>query len=63
MREDTAEGNGGADESVEFLIATDCELEMTGRDTLHFEIFCGVAGKLEDFGGEVFEDSGDVDGS
>lgn len=35
---------------------------MAGCDTLDFEIFGGVAGKFEDFGCEVFEDGGDIDG-
>ncbi len=35
---------------------------MAGCDSLDFEIFGGVTGELEDFGGEVFEDGCDVDG-
>lgn len=36
---------------------------MAGGDTLDFKIFGGVTSKFEDFGCEVFEDSGDIDGS
>jgi hypothetical protein len=36
---------------------------MAWRNTLDLQVLCGIAGELEDFGGEVFEDSGDVDGS
>lgn len=36
---------------------------MTGRDALDFQIFGRVTGKLEDFGSEVFENGGDIDGS
>ena len=35
---------------------------MAGGDALDFEILGRVAGEFEDFGGEVFEDGGDVDG-
>ena len=35
---------------------------MARSDTLDFEIFGGVTGKLEDFGCEVFEYGGDIDG-
>lgn len=35
---------------------------MAWRDALDFEIFSGVSGELEDFGGEVFEDGSEVDG-
>ena len=35
---------------------------MTGRDALYFEILGGVACQLKNFGGEVFENCGDVDG-
>ena len=36
---------------------------MAGSDTLDFEILGGVTGKLEDFGCEIFEDGGNIDGS
>ncbi len=63
MRQHTTEGDGRANQGIQFLITTDGELQVTGGDTLDFEIFGGVPGKLENFGGKVFEDGGDVDGS
>ena len=60
--QDTAEGNGGSDQSVELLVASNGELKMTGRDTLDFEILGGVACEFENFSGEVFENGSDVDG-
>lgn len=42
MGEDTTEGDGGADESVELFVTADGELEMTGSDTLDFEVLGGV---------------------
>lgn len=56
--QDTSEGDGGADECIEFLVAADCELQVTWRDALDFEILGGVACKLEHFGGQVFQDGG-----
>lgn len=42
MRQDTAKGDGGADQGVEFLVATNGKLEMAGCDALDLEILCGV---------------------
>lgn len=62
MRQDPPESNGGADEGVEFLVASDGELEVARGDALDLEVFGRVAGQFEHFGREVFEDGGDVDG-
>lgn len=61
MWQDTTEGDSGTDEGVKLFVSADGKLQMTWRDTLDLEIFGGVASELEDFGGEVFEDSGNVD--
>ena len=45
MRQDTAKSNCGTDQRVELFITTDGELQMTGRDTLDFEIFRSVLRK------------------
>ena len=60
--DDTTTGDGGLDEGVELLVTTDGELEMAGRDTLDLEVLAGVAGELEDLGGQVLKDGGRVDG-
>ena len=36
---------------------------MAGGDTLDFKVFGGITGEFEDFGCEIFKDSGDIDGS
>jgi hypothetical protein len=59
----TSSGNGGLDESVELLVTADSQLEMAGSDTLDVQALGGVASQLEDFGGQVFQDSGGVDSS
>lgn len=61
VREDTTEGNGGADQGIEFLVSANGELKMARGDTLDLEILGGVSGKLEDFGGEILEDGRHVD--
>lgn len=53
---DATSGDGGLYEGVEFLVSANGELQVTRSDTLHFEIFTGIASELENFGGEVFED-------
>lgn len=63
VRQHTTKGNSRANQSVQLFVTPNGELQMTGGDTLDFEIFSGVTGKLENFGGKVFEDGGDVDGS
>lgn len=44
MRQHASEGDGGADQGVEFLVAANGELEMARRDALDFEVFGRVAG-------------------
>ena len=62
MRQHTAKRDGGSDQRIQLLVATDRELQVAGRDALDFQVFGRVAGQLEDFGGQVFEDGGYVDG-
>ena len=59
---DTSSGDGGLDEGVELLVSPDGELEVAGSDALDLEVLAGVAGELEDLGGEVLKDGGGVDG-
>ena len=43
------------------LIVTDGELQVTRNDTLLLVVASGVTSQLENFGGEVLEDSREVD--
>ena len=62
--ENTALGNGDmAKELVQFFIVPNGELKMTGDDTGLLVVACSVTGKLEDFSGEIFENSGEINGS
>jgi|EP01047_Picozoa_sp_COSAG01_P043757 hypothetical protein len=62
VRDDTTASDRGLDEGVELLITADGELQVTRRDTLHFEVLGRVASQLEDLGGEVLQDGRAVDG-
>lgn len=61
--QDTAERDGGADQGIQLFVAADGQLQVAGGDTLDLEVLGGVTGEFEDFGSQVFEDGGDIDGS
>lgn len=61
VRDNTTASNSGLDESVELLIASNSELQMSRSNSLHLEILGGVAGQLEDLSGQVLKDSSCVD--
>jgi hypothetical protein len=42
MRQHASERDCRADQRVEFLVATDGELEVARRDALDLEVLCGV---------------------
>jgi hypothetical protein len=61
--EDTALGDGDVtEELVQLLIVPDGELKVAGDDTGLLVVARSVASQLENFGGEVLENSGQVDG-
>jgi hypothetical protein len=62
VRQDTSKRDSGADERVKFLVAADGELQMARGDALDLQVLCCVAREFEDFGREIFEDGGEVDG-
>jgi hypothetical protein len=62
MRQHTTKRNGGSDQCIQLLISPDRELQMAWRDTLDFEIFGCVTREFENFGRQVLEDGGNVDG-
>jgi len=45
MRQDTAESDGGTDQSIKLLVAANGELEVARGDTLDFEVLGGVLGE------------------
>ena len=50
-------------ESVQFLIVSDGELEMAGDDTGLLVVTSSVASQLENFGSKVLKDGSEVDWS
>ena len=61
--QDTTLGDGDVSEKlVQLLIVPDGELQVAGNDTGLLVIAGGVASQFEDFGGQVLENSGQVDG-
>lgn len=42
MWQDTTKGNGGADQSVQFFVTTDSELQVARGDTLDLEILGSI---------------------
>jgi len=62
VREDTALRNSDMSKQfVEFLVVTDCELQMTRDDTGLLVVTSSVSSQFENFSCEVFEDSCEVD--
>ena len=62
VRAHTTTGNGGLDESVELLVATDGELQVTRVDALDLEVLGRVAGQLQHLSSQVLEDGSSVHG-
>jgi hypothetical protein len=62
VRDHTTTSNSSLDESVELLITSNSELEVSGCDSFHLKILAGVSGELEDLSCQVLEDSCSVDG-
>jgi hypothetical protein len=61
--QDTTGGDGGGREQfVQFFVVADRQLDVTGGDARTFVVTGGVTGQFEDFGAQVFEDGGHVDG-
>jgi hypothetical protein len=61
VRNDAAAGNRRLDERVELFVAADRQLQVPGGDALDLQVLAGVAGQLEDFGGQVLQDRRCVD--
>jgi len=58
VRDDAASGNGRLDEGVQLFVSSDGELQVTGSDTLHLQIFGSVACQLKNLSCQVLEDGG-----
>lgn len=60
--QDTALGDSDVTQQlVQLLVVADSKLEVTGNDTGLLVVTGGIASQLENLGGEVLEDSSQVD--
>jgi hypothetical protein len=59
--QDTSESDSSTDKCIEFLVAPNGKLQMARCDAFDFEVLSSVACELEHFGGQVFENGGQVD--
>ena len=61
VRENTTGGDGGIlKESVELLVVSNGELDVSGDDSGLLGVLGGVTGELEDLSGEVLKDGSEV---
>lgn len=63
VRQDSSSSDRSPNQTIQFLISTNRQLQMPRRDTFDPQIFRSVSSQLEDFSGEIFEDRRGVDGS
>jgi len=54
--DDSASSDGRLDQSVQLFVSSDGQLEMSGGDSLHFEILGGITSQLEHFSSQVLQD-------
>ena len=62
VRDHTTAGDGGLDQRVELLVASDGEQQVSRSDSLDLEVLGRVTGELKHLGSQVLEDGGRVDG-
>ena len=61
--EDTSFSDGGvAEKLVEFFVVSDGEEDVPRDDSGLLVVLGGISGEFEDFGSEVLEDGGQIDG-
>ena len=61
VRDHTTSSNGSLDQSIEFFVTADSQLEVTRSYSLHLQVFASVAGQLEYFCSEVLKNGCSVD--
>lgn len=60
--DDTTASDRGLDQSVEFFVTANSQLQVARGDSLHLKVLACVASQLENLSCEVLEDGGRVDG-
>ena len=59
--DDSTTSNGSLDQRIQFFIAPDSELQVSGGYSLDLQVLAGVSCEFEDLSGEVLQDSSGVD--
>jgi hypothetical protein len=62
MGDNSSSGDGGLDQWVQLLVASDGELQVSGGYSLNLKVLWSVSCEFEDLGSEVLEDGSGVDG-
>lgn len=62
VRDDTTTGNGGLDQSIQFFVSSNGQLQVTGSDTLHLQVFARISSQFQYFCRQVFQNGGRIDG-
>lgn len=63
MRQHTTIRDSGSDQGIEFFVASNGELEMTGGDTLDLEVLGRVASQFQHFSSQILKHGRYVDRS
>lgn len=64
VRKDTTLSDGHMPKQlIQLLVVANGQLKMAGNDTRLLVVTGSVASQFEDFSGEVFQNSGEIDGS
>ena len=59
--DNTTTSNGSLDQSIQFFVSPDSQLQVTRCDTLDLQIFAGVSSQFQDLSSEVLQDGRCVD--
>lgn len=61
--DDTTTSNGSLDQGIQFFITPNSQLQVTWCDTFDLKILAGISGQFKNFGCQIFQDGGGVNGS
>jgi hypothetical protein len=57
VRNDSSSSNGGLDQGVKFLVSSDGKLQMSGGNSLDFQVLAGVSCQLKHLSSEILKNS------
>jgi len=56
----SSSSDGGLDQRVQFFVSSDCELQVSGSDSLDLQVFGRVSCEFENLSGKILQDSSSV---